>query len=113
MHSPNSLVIETHRLSKAYKETQPLKNFNLTVQQHSIFGFLGPNGAGKTTAIKLLIGSGDWIFIPRMGLGTLLCFGWIVPGSDPREDRHTARTCYRPWPSRCRGRAVDQDVWLG
>jgi ABC-2 type transport system ATP-binding protein len=56
MDSPNSLVIETHNLSKTYKEVQALQGLNLTVKQHSIFGFLGPNGAGKSTTIKLLIG---------------------------------------------------------
>ena len=56
MDSPNSLVIETHNLSKIYKEAQALKGLNLTVKQNSIFGFLGPNGAGKSTTIKLLLG---------------------------------------------------------
>ena len=56
MDSPNSLVIETHNLSKVYKEAQALKGLNLTVKEHSIFGFLGPNGAGKSTTIKLLLG---------------------------------------------------------
>jgi ABC-2 type transport system ATP-binding protein len=56
MDSPNSLVIETHNLSKTYKEVQALKDLNLTVKQNSIFGFLGPNGAGKSTTIKLLLG---------------------------------------------------------
>ena len=56
MDSPNSLVIETHNLTKTYKEVQALKGLNLTVKQHSIFGFLGPNGAGKSTTIKLLLG---------------------------------------------------------
>ena len=56
MNSPNSLVIETHNLSKIYKEAQALKDLNLTVKQNSIFGFLGPNGAGKSTTIKLLLG---------------------------------------------------------
>ena len=50
------LVIETHGLSKSYKDVQALKSLNLTVPQHSIFGFLGPNGAGKTTTIKMLLG---------------------------------------------------------
>jgi ABC-2 type transport system ATP-binding protein len=49
-------VIETHELSKAYKNVQALKSLDLKVQQNSIFGFLGPNGAGKTTTIKLLLG---------------------------------------------------------
>ncbi len=56
MDSPNSLVIETYNLSKTYKEVQALKGLNLTVKEHSIFGFLGPNGAGKSTTIKLLLG---------------------------------------------------------
>jgi ABC-2 type transport system ATP-binding protein len=56
MDPSNSLVIETHNLSKIYKEAQALKGLNLTVKQHSIFGFLGPNGAGKSTTIKLLLG---------------------------------------------------------
>jgi len=55
MSSPNSIVIQTHNLSKTYKETQALKDLNLTVKQNSIFGFLGPNGAGKSTTIKLLL----------------------------------------------------------
>jgi len=56
MDSPNSLVIETHNLSKTYKEVHALQDLNLTVKEHSIFGFLGPNGAGKTTTIKILLG---------------------------------------------------------
>src|SRR4030065_477896 len=56
MDTSNSIVIETHNLSKVYKEAQALKDLNLTVKEHSIFGFLGPNGAGKSTTIKLLLG---------------------------------------------------------
>jgi ABC-2 type transport system ATP-binding protein len=56
MDPSNSIVIETHDLSKAYKGTQAVSSLNLTVKQHSIFGFLGPNGAGKSTTIKLLLG---------------------------------------------------------
>jgi ABC-2 type transport system ATP-binding protein len=49
-------VIETHELSKTYKNVQALQSLNLKVHQNSIFGFLGPNGAGKTTTIKLMLG---------------------------------------------------------
>jgi len=56
MDTQENLVIETHNLSKIYKEAQALKGINLKVKQHSIFGFLGPNGAGKSTTIKLLLG---------------------------------------------------------
>ncbi|NLS77424.1 MAG: ABC transporter ATP-binding protein [Chloroflexi bacterium] len=52
----DSLVIETHGLTKSYKGVEALKGLNLMVPRHSIFGFLGPNGAGKTTTMKLLLG---------------------------------------------------------
>jgi ABC-2 type transport system ATP-binding protein len=56
MDTQPNLVIDTHNLSKTYKDVQALKGLNLTVKEHSIFGFLGPNGAGKTTTIKILLG---------------------------------------------------------
>jgi ABC-2 type transport system ATP-binding protein len=56
MKESKPYVIETHGLTKTYKDIQVLKPLNLQVHQNSIFGFLGPNGAGKTTTIKLLIG---------------------------------------------------------
>jgi ABC-2 type transport system ATP-binding protein len=49
-------VIETHELSKTYKNIPALQSLDLKVQPNSICGFLGPNGAGKTTTIKLLLG---------------------------------------------------------
>ena len=72
MDSPNSLVIETHSLSKIYKEARALQDLNLTVKQNSIFGFLGPNGAGKSTTIKLLLG----LIQPSAGRATV--FGYDV-----------------------------------
>ncbi len=67
MDPSNSPVIETYNLSKTYKEVQALKDLDLTVKQHSIFGFLGPNGAGKTTTMKLLLG----LIRPTSGGGTV------------------------------------------
>jgi ABC-2 type transport system ATP-binding protein len=52
----NPIVIETHGLSKTYKNIKALSELDLQVHQNSIFGFLGPNGAGKTTTIKLILG---------------------------------------------------------
>jgi ABC-2 type transport system ATP-binding protein len=72
MNSPNSIVIETHNLSKTYKEAQALTGLNLTVKQNSIFGFLGPNGAGKSTTIKLLLG----LIQPSQGSASI--FGYDV-----------------------------------
>jgi ABC-2 type transport system ATP-binding protein len=56
MDSSEPIVIETTGLSKSYNGITALKNLDMKVPRHSIFGFLGPNGAGKTTTIKLLLG---------------------------------------------------------
>ena len=60
-------VINTRGLSKQYNGLFALKSLDLSVPEHSIFGFLGPNGAGKTTAIKLLLG----LARPSGGSGTV------------------------------------------
>ncbi len=72
MKNNNDLVIETHGLSKVYKNVQALKSLELKVAKHSIFGFLGPNGAGKTTTIKLLLG----LARPTSGNGSI--FGYDI-----------------------------------
>lgn len=48
------LAIETHNLSKKYKEKYALKNLELAVSQGELYGLLGVNGAGKSTTIKML-----------------------------------------------------------
>ena len=53
MHPGNSLVIETHNLSKTYKGVQALIDFNLKLTP-GILGLLGPNGAGKSTLMRML-----------------------------------------------------------
>ena len=62
-------VIETHGLSKVYKDLRALDALDLKVRHNSIFGFLGPNGAGKTTTIKLMLG------LTRPTAGTANIFG--------------------------------------
>lgn len=63
-------IIKTVNLTKTYNGVSALKDLNLTVKKHSIFGFLGPNGAGKSTTIKLLIG----LIQPTAGSGKI--FGY-------------------------------------
>jgi ABC-2 type transport system ATP-binding protein len=53
MNPSNSLALETHDLSKAYKGVQALQNFTLTLTP-GILGLLGPNGAGKSTLMRML-----------------------------------------------------------
>jgi ABC-2 type transport system ATP-binding protein len=60
---PDSLAIQTHDLSKTYRDgwfgrrrVPALAGVSLSVNRGEIFGLLGPNGAGKTTLIKVLLG---------------------------------------------------------
>jgi ABC-2 type transport system ATP-binding protein len=49
-------IIQTQNLVKKYGDLEVLKSVDLSVPEHSIFGFLGPNGAGKSTTMKILLG---------------------------------------------------------
>src|SRR4030042_608658 len=90
MNSNNNLVIETHGLSKAYKNVQALKSLDLKVEQNSIFGFLGPNGAGKTTTIKLLLG----LARPTSGTGSI--FGDDIQHQSVEIRRHVGYLAQDP-----------------
>ncbi|MGO4683220.1 ABC-F family ATP-binding cassette domain-containing protein [Hyphomicrobium sp. 2TAF46] len=50
------LVVEATGISKAYGETDIVKDLDLRVMRGDRLGIVGPNGAGKTTLIKLLTG---------------------------------------------------------
>jgi len=50
------VVIETHGLSKKYRQTFAVRDLELAVPEGSISAFLGPNGSGKTTTIRMLLG---------------------------------------------------------
>jgi ABC-2 type transport system ATP-binding protein len=47
-------AIETHGLTKQFKNVTAVDGLNLSVQRGEIFGLLGPDGAGKTTTIRML-----------------------------------------------------------
>lgn len=49
-------VLEIKGLSKHFGDKCVLDGLDLTVPEHSIFGFIGRNGAGKTTTMKSIIG---------------------------------------------------------
>ncbi|HSA00017.1 MAG TPA: ABC transporter ATP-binding protein [Candidatus Paceibacterota bacterium] len=63
-----SVVIETRRLRKVYRQTVAVDSLTLRVHRGEVFGFLGPNGAGKTTTIKMLLG----LACPTRGTARLL-----------------------------------------
>jgi len=61
-------VIQTDKLTKAFDHFIALKDFDLTVEEGTIYGLIGPNGAGKTTAIKTMLG----LLLPTSGTATIL-----------------------------------------
>ena len=48
------IILQTHRLSKAFKGFTAVSDVNLSVREGSIHALIGPNGAGKTTCFNLL-----------------------------------------------------------
>src|SRR5688572_1817226 len=66
----NELVIETHSLSRRFRDLVAVRDVSLTVYRGEIFGVLGPNGAGKSTTIRMLCG----ILDPTGGSGRVVGF---------------------------------------
>jgi ABC-2 type transport system ATP-binding protein len=50
----NERVIETHDLTRTFKNITAVDDLNLNVNRGEVFGLVGPDGAGKTTTIRLL-----------------------------------------------------------
>ena len=80
MSLTSTYVIETHSLSKKYKQVYALDSLDIKVHQNSIFGFLGPNGAGKTTTIKLMLG----LTHPTAGTATIFHMDSVKQSVDIR-----------------------------
>ena len=58
-------IIETHNLTKRYRDFTAVNKLNMHVKKGQVYGFLGPNGAGKSTTMKMFLGltrptSGDF-----------------------------------------------------
>lgn len=49
-------MLQIINLQKRFGDKEVLKGLNLSVPEHSIFGFIGKNGAGKTTTMKMILG---------------------------------------------------------
>lgn len=49
-------VLEIQNLKKNFGSKEVLCGVDLSVPEHSIFGFIGKNGAGKTTTMKAILG---------------------------------------------------------
>lgn len=49
-------MLTVRGLHKRFGDKEVLRGLDLTVPEHSIFGFIGKNGAGKTTTMKAVLG---------------------------------------------------------
>ena len=49
-------VLQTHALTKRYRDFTALNALTMHIPKGSIYGFVGRNGAGKTTLIRLICG---------------------------------------------------------
>jgi ABC-2 type transport system ATP-binding protein len=49
-------ILQIDGLCKRFGDKTVLNGLNLSVPDHSIFGFIGKNGAGKTTTMKMVLG---------------------------------------------------------
>lgn len=49
-------ILKISDVSKAFGANKVLDHLNLSVPEHSVFGFIGQNGAGKTTTMKMILG---------------------------------------------------------
>jgi sulfate-transporting ATPase len=51
------LVLDFHKVSKAYGERVLIEDFDLSIPPGSIVGVIGPNGAGKSTMLRMIVGA--------------------------------------------------------
>ena len=49
-------MLQIKNLQKRFGDKEVLKGVDLTVPEHSVFGFIGKNGSGKTTTMKMILG---------------------------------------------------------
>lgn len=49
-------TLEIRALKKSFGAHEVLKNVDLSVPAHSVYGFIGQNGAGKTTTMRIVLG---------------------------------------------------------
>jgi len=75
-------AVETHGLTKRFKDNVAVDGVELLVPRGCAFGYLGPNGAGKTTLIRVLLG------LTHADAGSMSLLGYSVP---QHRDRALAR----------------------
>ena len=66
-------MIETHELTRHFKDVEAVRGINLTVREGELVALLGPNGAGKSTTLRML----TTLIPPTSGTATVAGFDVI------------------------------------
>ncbi len=75
-------VLQIKNLTKRFGNKEVLCGLDLSVPEHSVFGFIGRNGAGKTTTMKAVHG------LLRPDSGEIFVMGEQVHFGDSHTNRH-------------------------
>ena len=75
-------MVQITGLRKSFGDKAVLRGLELTVPEHSVFGFVGKNGAGKTTTMKILLG------LVRADAGQIKICGETVTYGQTPTNRH-------------------------
>lgn len=75
-------VLVIQNLKKNFGSKEVLCGLNLSVPEHSIFGFIGKNGAGKTTTMKAILG------LLKPDGGEIFCLGEKVHFGQTNTNRY-------------------------
>lgn len=80
-------VLTIQNLKKSFDSKEVLCGLDMSVSEHSIFGFIGKNGAGKTTTMKVILG------LLKVDSGAIYVMGEKVHFGQTNTNRHIAVIC--------------------
>jgi len=75
-------VLTIQNLKKSFDSKEVLCGLDMSVSEHSIFGFIGKNGAGKTTTMKAILG------LLKVDSGAIYVMGEKVHFGQTNTNRH-------------------------
>ena len=75
-------VLTIQNLKKNFGSKEVLCGLDLSVSEHSIYGFIGRNGAGKTTTMKAILG------LLKPNSGAIYVMGEKVHFGQTNTNRH-------------------------
>ncbi len=75
-------MLQITGLHKRFGDKAVLKGLDLSVPEHSVFGFVGKNGAGKTTTMKTVLG------LVQADFGEITVFGETVRYGQTATNRY-------------------------